>query len=152
MIENEQRGGDGQAVASVSRQELDAARRTHARMALVQQFHLESAFIGVPKLALILGVSPSTVWGYMREGKFFIPYRMFNKSPMVCIDDLVDWYCAPDGVNAPPAAQRAEPPAARAKPVDARAQREKSFDDAVERALASVGIDPKSKRGSLRRG
>ena len=150
MIENEQRGGDAQAPASISRQELEAARRTHVRMSLVQQFHLESAFIGVPKLATILGVSPSTVWGYMREGKFFIPYRMFNKSPMVCIDDLVDWYCAPDGVNVPRAAQLHEPPA-RAKPVDARAAREKSFDDAVERALTSIGIDPKSKRGSPRR-
>lgn len=151
MIEKEQRGDDGQATASISRVDMEAAKRTHVRMTLVQQFHVESAFIGVPKLATILGLSPSTVWGYMREGKFFIPYRMFNKSPMVCIDDLVEWYCAPDGVSLGCASQLHEPPLVHARTLDAKSARAKETDEAVAHALASIGIDPKSKRGSLRR-
>ncbi len=74
----------------------DVDRRTCARMTLISEFHIESAFVGVAKLAKILGLAPTTIYGYMRAGKFFIPYRMFNTSPMVCIDDLVDWYCSRD--------------------------------------------------------
>ncbi len=150
-MENEWGGGDAFVLVSSAGQDVNAARKTYVRMMLIHQFHLESAFIGVPKLAAILGVSPSTVWGYMREGKFFIPYRMFNKTPMVCVDDLVDWYCAPQDVIA----QRPAPILARpAVPIEGDAclgKREADVEDAVARALASIGIDPKSKRGSLRR-
>lgn len=149
MSELEERDGQPEAVP-VDQQAMAQARKTHVRMTLIQQFHLDSAFIGVPKLASILGLSPSTVWGYIRERKFFIPYRMFNKSPVVCIDDLVDWYCASDGLIRGEMAP--EPPAAAASRSDAGGERDSDIDDAVAQALASIGIDPKSKRRSLRPG
>lgn len=149
MSEVEERGGQPAAVP-VDQLAMEQARKTHVRMTLIQQFHLDSAFIGVPKLAGILGLSPSTIWGYIRERKFFIPYRMFNKSPVVCIDDLVEWYCASDGLIRGEMAP--EPPAAAASLSDGEGGRESDIDDAVEQALASIGIDPKSKRRSLRAG
>ncbi|RNF30028.1 hypothetical protein NM04_14905 [Massilia aurea] len=149
MSELEERDGY-RAAAPADEQAMAQARRTHVRMMLIQQFHLDSAFIGVPKLAGILGLSPSTVWGYIRERKFFIPYRLFNKSPVVCIDDLVDWYCASDAVIK--GAVALEQSAAAASRSDIEAERDSEVDDAVAQALASIGIDPKSKRGSLRPG
>lgn len=63
---------------------------------LMSEFGINSVFVGVPKLAGILGLASSTIYGYMRRRVFFIPYRMINTTPMVRLDDLVDWYCSPD--------------------------------------------------------
>jgi hypothetical protein len=151
MNENEQSVGDSEALDASASADMARAKRAHARMWLIQQFQLESAFIGVPKLAIILGVSPSTVWGYIREGKFFIPYRIFNKSPMVCIDDLVEWYCGPEIPIAGADATTAPATLPLSRPDRLKISRGSDVDDAVAHALASIGIDPKSKPGSLRR-
>ena len=152
MSEQEERGAREPTASQANDLAMAQARKTHVRMMLIQQFHVESAFIGVPKLAAILGLSPSTVWGYIRERKFFIPYRMFNKTPVVCIDDLVEWYCASDSMITRAAAAPLEMPTAPASRAQTQSERDSDIDDAVARALASIGIDPNSKRGSLRRG
>ena len=36
--------------------------------ALLRDFHIEAAFIGVPKLARILSLAPSTIYGHVRAG------------------------------------------------------------------------------------
>jgi len=151
MNENEQGGASSRALESNASRAMARAKRVHARMWLIQQFHLESAFIGVPKLAIILGVSPSALWGYIREGKFFMPYRMFNKSPVVCIDDLVEWYCGPEGSFADLDAAIPELPPTPAAADRPEALESIEIEQAVARALASIGIDPRSKPGSLRR-
>lgn len=133
----------------------EARRRALVRMTLIQMFHLESAFIGVPKLARILGVTPNTIWSYMRQKKFFIPYRMFNTTPMVCIDDLVEWYCSRDGLWM--AAETSEPlfhdygriqtGSRDAGPPDGQDE----VDSIVADALAALGLDSKTERGPRRR-
>lgn len=125
--------------------DASARRRLFIRMTLISDYRLSSAFIPVPKLALILGVSPSTIWSHMRQRKFPIPYRMFNTTPMVCIDDLVDWYCDKDDLILPDEAQEVRAPA---KP-DAQEERRRlseETDDIVANALASLGIAPRGRR------
>lgn len=75
---------------------IDQRRRAEVRAMLMSEFGIDSVFVGVPKLARILGLASSTIYGYMRRRVFFIPYRMINTTPMVRIDDLVHWYCSPD--------------------------------------------------------
>lgn len=136
--------GEGNA-ATFDPGDAQARRRLFVRMTLISDYRLSSAFIPVPKLALILGVSPSTIWSHMRQRKFPIPYRMFNTTPMVCIDDLVDWYCDKDDLIVPDEAQELR---AQAKPdVDEERRRlSEETDDIVASALASLGISPRRRR------
>lgn len=64
---------------------------------LMTRLGVEAALIGVPKLARILGIAPSTIYAYIRSGRFFMPYRLVNGSPMVRVDDLIQWYASADG-------------------------------------------------------
>jgi len=84
-------------------------RKATARATLVAQFQIESALIGVPKVARIVGLSPSTIYTYMRQGTFFMPYRLVNGTAMVSMDDLVDWYCSTVNVKFPAAARTETP-------------------------------------------
>lgn len=122
----------------------EARRRLFIRMTLINDYRLSSAFIPVPKLALILGMSPSTIWSHMRQKRFPIPYRLFNTTPMVCIDDLVDWYCAKDDLIFP--GDSRESPGARAQPRDEMEEERQRLvaetDAIVKGALAKLGIHP----------
>lgn len=134
----------------------EARKRLFVKMTLTQEFGLDSAFIGVPKLARILGLSPNTVWSYMRQGKFFMPYRKFNTSPVVCIDDLVEWYCGRGDLvlPAPDAATLADMRATPAPLIDKakiKADGDAAVDAIVANALASMGLDPRGGRGRLGR-
>lgn len=126
-----------------------ASRRAWVRMTLISDYHLASAFISVPKLAAILGLSPSTIWSHMRLRKFPIPYRMINTSPMVCIDDLVDWYCSRDDLIFPEDEAPKPRKSAREQAEEERARRKKESDAIVANALAAVGVAP-SRRGRQR--
>jgi hypothetical protein len=77
-------------------QKFDANAKAlrEARSWLASAFCIESAFIGVPKLSRILGIANSTIHGYLRAGTFFIPCRLFNKTPMFSLDDVARWYVA----------------------------------------------------------
>lgn len=59
---------------------------------MMANFGVDAALVSVPKLSKVLGIAPSTLYGYIKSGKFFMPHRMVNQSPMVTIDDLIDWY------------------------------------------------------------
>lgn len=125
--------------------DAEARRRLFIRMTLINDYRLSSAFIPVPKLALILGMSPSTIWSHMRQKRFPIPYRLFNTTPMVCIDDLVDWYCAKDDLIIPdsaPAPRRS----AKQEAEDEGRRRSAETEDLVANALASLGINPRRRK------
>lgn len=77
-----------------------------ARAMLVAEFGLEAAFVGVPKLARILGCSPTTIWSYIRQGKFFMPHRLVCGSPVVSVCDLAAWYCSTSEAISPRARSR----------------------------------------------
>lgn len=91
-------------------QDSERRRLAEIRAMLMRDFGIDSVFVGVPKLARILGMSPSTIYGYMRQRSFFIPYRLLNKTPVVRLDDLAQWYCSPDpDKSSPLALERREP-------------------------------------------
>lgn len=69
------------------------------RARLRDEFHIRSMLIAVPTLAQLIGVSPSTLYAYIRDDTFFLPYRRVNKTPMVAVDDFIEWYCAGGGKN-----------------------------------------------------
>ncbi|MGF6273872.1 hypothetical protein ABIB38_002250 [Massilia sp. UYP11] len=129
------------------------AQRDRYRAKLIAQYKLDSEYIGVSQLARILGISPSAIYGHMRSGRFFLPYRMFNAAPKIFIDDLVEWHCSGRGVV----------PAFGAKPWrelagddqegdggEGRALSKAEVDAAVHKAaddaMRSMGIDPSSRR------
>ena len=94
-----QRGGmekkSNGTVASNGRDRVEAM--------LIARFAIDSAFVRVEPLAKVLGIAPSTIYGQMRSGTFCIPFRKIGSTPVVKIDDLVDWYCKePMPVNGPP--------------------------------------------------
>lgn len=87
----EKRVSDGFPSESLAKDHASAIEKLMARLGV------DAALIGVPKLARILGIAPSTIYAYMRSGRFFMPYRLVNGSPMVRVDDLIDWYASADG-------------------------------------------------------
>ena len=83
--------------AKVACEDRQVAR---ARAMLVRDFHIEAAFVGMPKLARILGCSAAALWSHIRKGSFFMPYRKVNGTLLVSVDDLARWYCSASGVVA----------------------------------------------------
>lgn len=75
---------------------FDHRSRAEYLESLLLRSGIDSALVGVPKLARVLGMGASTIYSYMRAEKFFMPYRMVNGTPMVKIDDLVEWYLSAD--------------------------------------------------------
>ena len=116
----------------------EQARRVSAtRAALASEFHVEAAFVGVPKLARILGIAPSTIYGCMRRGAFFIPYRMFNSMAMVSMQDLAEWHCSTQGViPAAALSRRSLAASVDAAPVNADARAE----ILVQQTLRELGV------------
>ena len=112
------------------------ARKNAMRAALLRDFHIEAAFIGVPKLARILSLAPSTIYGHVRAGVFFIPHRMMNTTTMFLVDDVVDWMCR-EPERAQPVVQAPEPQ--KETRDDYRAM-------AVAKALRDMGMHGGSRR------
>jgi hypothetical protein len=125
MVEEEKQREDGRAPAPT--------RKVECLDALMRRFGIDSALIGVPKLARALGMGTSTLYTYMRCGTFFMPYRMVNGTPMVKVDDFIDWYLSSDGDVRPCAA--ASIPAPKAEPMPASS------------ALRAIAFATPSKRG-----
>lgn len=65
--------------------------RAELRARLQREFHIAALFIPVKTVASVLGLSPSTIYAYIRTDSFFLPYRLINKTPMIALDDLVEW-------------------------------------------------------------
>lgn len=108
------------------------ARKSAVRAALLRDFHIEAAFVGVPKLARILGLAPSTIYAHVRAGVFFIPHRMMNTTTMFLVDDVVDWICREP--------ERARPAAVAPEPLASPAQKEDYTSLVVAKALREMGI------------
>ena len=87
----------------------DQQRSSASLDALLLRSGIDSALIGVPKLSRVLGLGASTIYTYMRENRFFLPYRMVNATPMVKIDDLVDWYLCADAEISPAKSAQSAP-------------------------------------------
>lgn len=90
------REAEQSTIKPTEEQAFDAKSKavSEARAWLASAYCIESAFLGVPKLTRILGISTTTIHRYLRAGTFFIPCRLFNKTPMFSLDDVARWYLA----------------------------------------------------------
>lgn len=124
--------------AADTQHDAGPARKNAMRAALLRDFHIEAAFIGVPKLARILSLAPSTIYGHVRARVFFIPHRMMNTTTMFLVDDVVDWMCR-EPERAQQSAQEPEPPAR----IEARGDYRSMV---VAKALRDMGMSGGSRR------
>lgn len=77
-------------VSNVESDQSGASR--HERFQLLLTRHgIDTAMISIPRVARVLGYAPATLYGYIKAGSFFLPYRVVQGSPMVAADDFLDW-------------------------------------------------------------
>jgi hypothetical protein len=155
-----ERENAGHADASPSDSPRDAARDLGSvaspaeklRVRLIARYQLDSEYIGVTQLGLILGMSPSSIYAHIRAGTFFLPYRLFNATPKIFIDDLVEWHCSGVGVAQAfaPRPEKRQAPIVNGVGQEVRALSRQELNEAVDQAAAhalrSMGIDPSSRR------
>ncbi len=132
-----------------------------AREALSRRHGLRSEFVGVGKLSKILGIAPATIYGHMRTGRFFLPYRLFNVSPMVSLDDLARWYGSEAGVVPAFGAKPARKPAWMREDDDHEGREEgrgltqaevnAEIEKAAAAAMREMGLEPSKRRRVKRR-
>lgn len=133
--------------------DFESDGRERHRSRLIAQYGLGSEYIGVSKLGEILGLSPSAIYGHMRAGRFFLPYRLFNAAPKIFIDDLVEWHWSGRGV-VPAYGEKPWRETSReheAGTGDAgrgltKSEVNEAVDKAANDALRSMGIDPSKRR------
>jgi hypothetical protein len=87
-------GESTQDARAASGSEL-AAERMKVRDSLRNEHGVKSMFVRVQPLSRILGIPAATIYGAIREGRFFLPHRMIFSAPVVKFDDLVEWCCQP---------------------------------------------------------
>lgn len=80
-----------------------ATERVRMRELLRTDHGVKSVFVRVQPLSRILGIPAATIYGAMREGRFFLPHRLIFSAPVVKFEDLVDWCCQPNEFNRPDA-------------------------------------------------
>lgn len=73
--------------------EMDSALSVRRDLfwSMMQRMGINTLLVSIPTIARALGYSPATLYGYISRGTFFLPHRVVNGSPMVAVDDLVDW-------------------------------------------------------------
>jgi hypothetical protein len=129
-----------------------SSRAEKLRARLIARYQLDSEYIGVTQLGLILGMSPSSIYAHIRAGTFFLPYRLFNATPKIFIDDLVEWHCSGVGVAQAfaPKPEKRQAPILNGVGQEVRALSRQEINEAVDQAAAhalrSMGIDPSSRR------
>lgn len=138
-----------------SQTELEIEREA-LRERLRREFHITALFIPVKTVAAVLGLSASTIYAYIRTGEFFLPYRLINKTPMVALDDLVNWCLQSSSWRQP--APKVEPALLRVEAAPdltsfserlAR-QRDSPVDRAVAETLSQLGLTPRRTKSTRR--
>lgn len=127
--------------------------RDALRARLQREFHITALFVPVKTVACVLGLSPSTIYAYIRGDAFFLPYCLMNKTPMIALDDLVDWCLRSSERRAPTFAQqpnlvRTELPDRTSKIGLCESEDISPVDRAVAEAMSQLGFP--ARRRSVR--
>lgn len=61
---------------------------------LLAKHGIDTVMVSIPRIARALGYAPATLYGYIKNGDFFLPYRVVQGSPMVAVDDFLNWCCS----------------------------------------------------------
>ena len=78
------------AVNNTESDQSGISRRERFQL-LLTRHGIDTAMISIPKVARVLGYAPATLYGYIKASSFFLPYRIVQGSPMVAVDDFLDW-------------------------------------------------------------
>jgi TATA-binding protein-associated factor Taf7 len=89
-----------------------AHRREQIRARLARDFHVTALLVPVKTVAAVVGLSATTIYSYIRNGVFFMPYRRVHNTPMVDVEDLVDWLMRDETTNQPSVHETLRPDAA----------------------------------------
>jgi hypothetical protein len=89
-------------MATMENSQVPVAHRERVAETLRKRYGIDSEFVRVAALSKVLGIAQPTIYSQMRSGTFFLPYRRLSSMPAVKFDDLVDWYCANQVVEARP--------------------------------------------------
>lgn len=89
-----------EGTATVASTGVTMDHRERVAETLRQRYGIDSEFVRVAALSKVLGIAQPTIYSQMRSGTFFLPYRRLSSMPAVKFDDLVDWYCANQVVEA----------------------------------------------------
>lgn len=95
-----------EGTVSVASAGVAMGHRERVAETLRQRYGIDSEFVRVAALSKVLGIAQPTIYSQMRSGTFFLPYRRLNSMPAVKFDDLVEWYCTNQVVEARPNALR----------------------------------------------
>nr|WP_151201351.1 hypothetical protein [Herbaspirillum sp. B39] len=68
------------------------ARAEFIHQKILKKFGSIPLLIRVNVVSEILGVPSRRLYDQIRTGKFFLPYRLINRCPMVEAEDLISWY------------------------------------------------------------
>lgn len=75
-----------------SKEERAKEREDYIRNILLERFKEIPLLIRAKTVAEILGIPASTIYEHIRRGKFFMSYRLINESPMVDVEEFIQWY------------------------------------------------------------
>lgn len=79
-----------------ARELSEGEQRRQRFESLISRFGINSIMMSIPSIAKALGLTPATLYGYIRSGKFFLPHRAVNGTLMVATDDFLNWCCSRD--------------------------------------------------------
>ncbi|QDD65583.1 hypothetical protein EJD96_16160 [Herbaspirillum seropedicae] len=74
------------------KEERAKEREDYIRNILLERFKEIPLLIRAKTVAEILGIPASTIYEHIRRGKFFMSYRLINESPMVDVEEFIQWY------------------------------------------------------------
>lgn len=77
---------------------------------LLAKHGIDTVMVSIPRIARALGYAPATLYGYIKNGDFFLPYRVVQGSPMVAVDDFLNWCCSRESEVLPGSKQSGQRP------------------------------------------
>jgi len=96
-----QLGGDMKMETRIKTGAMDSICTSPSECERKQQFEvllakhgIDTVMVSIPRIARALGYAPATLYGYIKNGDFFLPYRVVQGSPMVAVDDFINWCCS----------------------------------------------------------
>lgn len=112
----------------------DVVRESRLRM--IRGFGIDGMVVTIPNLSKVIGTPRSTLYARISKGSFFLPIRELHGSPVVLVDDLLDWMQGGELGELPNSA-----------PVAAEATSERARQSVRDRAIGAVG-DAKRRRSN----
>lgn len=64
-----------------------------AHLKTLRELGVEGIVVTIPCLSKVIGVPKSSLYHRINQGSLFLPVRDLHGSPVVLVEDLLDWIC-----------------------------------------------------------